>query len=167
MNSPHKPYPPYRQDQKYTEEPLISKELVTNDDRDLDEYLDEWKGSHSKWKEGDSTPELAYLEYDNPICSLAELMAKIPSGVSPADVFISLHRDRMIDYVEFSVKIRKPTDPVQQQKEFDQAQAEYQKAEVQYQKDLLKYNEWFAANEIAKKEKEILNLKKDLKKLKK
>lgn len=166
MREPQKPYPPQRQSQKYTvkhiDEPLIRKEYICNEDTNFDEYLEDWKDSHD-WKEGDPLPELFEFTYDNLVCNLAELMAKVPTNIDPSNVLISLHRDRYIDHVEFSVKIRKPTDPVQQQKDFNQDKAEYQKAEAQYQKDLAAYTEWFATTEIAKKEKELADLKKHLK----
>lgn len=161
MEQPQKPYPPHHSaySVKYVDEPLIDKEFITSEDVNFDEYLEDWKESH-EWKEGDHLPELLEFSYANPICSLAELIAKVPPGIDPANVRISLHRDRYIDFVRFSVKIRKPTDPIQQQKDFEQAMADYQKAEAQYQKDLLEYNEWFTTTEIAKKEKELADLKK-------
>lgn len=111
MEKPIRPVPSHEYNPKYsvkyTEKTLISKHFIPDEDLSRDEYLDRWKES-CNWKEGDFLPEVLDLKYDTPVSTLAELLAKIPAGTDPSKVIISLHRDRHLTYIEFSVKVRNP-----------------------------------------------------------
>lgn len=166
MKEPRKPFPPNKRDYsaKFTEEPIMNIEFITNEDQDLEEYLEDWKDQND-WEEGDpvhSIPVFEYFKYKNSLGTLAELLAKVPTGIDPKDVYLSLSRDRGVDYVGFSMIFRKPTDQDKLKKDFDDAQSAYNEAEKQYQKDLAVYQEWYAADAIAKKEQELQDLKKKL-----
>lgn len=160
MKEPEKPWPPHKweYEHEYNETPVIDIDMITNEDADEEEYLDNWKDQHD-WKEGDHLPELRGLGYDNEMCTLAELLAKVPADVPPEDVVISVNRDRMIDYINFSVTARRPTDKKALKNAYQEAYKEYERKEAQYQIDLAAYQEWKAQDEIKKKQKEIRDLK--------
>lgn len=161
MKEPEKPWPPHKweYEQEYTEEPIIDIDMITNEDRDMEEYLDDWKDQHD-WKEGDHLPEITDFGYHNDMGTVADLLKKIPEGMPLEDVVITINRDRMIDYVNFSVTYRRPTDKKALKSSYLQALKEYKQKEKQYQTDLAEYQEWQKQEEIRQLEEKLAKLKK-------
>jgi hypothetical protein len=169
MKKPEQPYPPHdwEYNQEYTEETIFYIDYTTDEDLEEIDYMENWKDQND-WKEGEPLPTMPeILGYENEICSLNDLLSKCPAGIDPSNVFIYINRDRMMSQVDFSVKIRKPTNKSVLKDAYNKAFKEFKIKNTQYQKDLSIYNEWLAQEEIKKKQKEIRDLKDQLAKLKK
>lgn len=167
MNKPEPPFPPskWEFDKEYTEQSVIYKHLVHPDlmERDYDEnYKDMFA-----WEEGDPLPEFIEFWYDNEMCTLDDIMKKIPVGTPLNNVVIHLKRGRQSDFVEFVVNVRNPTDKVALDNQYKEALKAYETKLEQYQNEVIAYQSWKTQEEIKSKEKEISDLKEQLAKLKK
>ena len=161
MKEPQKPWPPHKwqYEKEWEEKAILNREFVTDEDYDTEEYLENWKDMNG-WEEGDPLPEFEGCSYDNHICTLADILAKVPADVPPEFINIEMSRDRMYTYINVSVIAKRPTDKKALQNSYEKAYQEYLSKEKQYQQDLIAYNEWKRQEEIKELEEKLAKLKK-------
>lgn len=166
MKEPEKPHMPHEWEfiTEFSEEIMLHKHYVHTEL--FEDYLYNQK-ARMGWQEGDVLPNIEEFGYDNEVCTLADLIKKVPTGVLPSNVIISLKRDREMSYVEVVVSARKPTNKAALEDKYKEALKEYRLKLDQYQLDVIAYQSWKAQEDIRKKEQEIANLKEQLAKLKK
>lgn len=160
MKEPEKPWPPreWEYEHDHTEVSLFYKEYLTNEDMDEEEYLEDWKDQND-WEEGQPLPVLEYASYNNEVCTLADLIAKVPEGVPHNKVVVEMNRDRMYTYIGVGLTFKKPTNKRALKKSYEKACEEYKLKEEQYQKDLAEYQQWKKQNEILELEERLAKLK--------
>jgi hypothetical protein len=161
MKEPVKPWPPHKweYERETTEQSLFYKEYVTDEDYDTEDYLENWKDQND-WNEGDPLPTFEGCSYHNEVCTLAELLAKVPPDVPHEDIVITMSRDRMYTYIGVGLTAKRPTDKKALKNSYKQAYQEYELKEKQYQKDLAEYQEWKKQDEIRQLEEKLAKLKK-------
>lgn len=171
MKKPQEVWAPHKFNyfHEYTYEGMLNIELIHPDgfsSSRLDDHIEFWKDQND-WKEGDPIPEFKEFWYDNEMCTLEDLINKVPADVPFSDVVIKVTRDRQMSSIGFIVKARRPTDKEAQTAAYNKAYKEYEEKLEQYSKDMVIYNLWKAEEDIKKKQEEISDLQKQLGTLKK
>lgn len=167
MKNPVAPFKPSISSfqQEYIDQVMLHK-IFVHPELSLEDRLDEWKDQED-WSEGDPLPSLEHYHYNNDVFNLAEIIKKIPTGILPSEVVISLKRDRSMEFAEIVISARRPTDKDILEQQYQQALKNYELELEQYQKDVVAYQTWKTKTEIRNKEQEILTLKAQLAQIKK
>lgn len=160
MKKPDPIFPPSRFDylKDFETENLMNIKLVY--DEDYDPEYDDCNDCGEFNKDCKCNDSVISYSYENHICSLSDLMTKIPKDVPFENIDIVINRSRDFQKVNFKVELKKALNKEENQKKYDEAMLQFEIANKKYKADLILYNNWL-------KDEEIKNLETKLKELKK
>lgn len=158
MKKPEQPFKSgnYIRFHETSDHPFISKFYLhpdSNEEDFLHYHFDEPIDEEFK-------PKIEEWWYDTDVMSVQDILENLPHDADLKDVFISIHRERQIEYVEVRVSHRTPNNKEIWQAGHDAEEEDYEHKLSIYEKELAEY-------EILEKEQKMKELQDEINKLKK